>query len=76
MEPVFAAAFAVLLGGESLGPSALMGGALVVGAILTVQQPSSTQESHTLAYPRRAHREVPGGRLTSLRMRRARLRNC
>jgi drug/metabolite transporter (DMT)-like permease len=43
MEPVFAAVFAVVLGGESLGVSALVGGTLVVGAMFIVQQPASTQ---------------------------------
>jgi len=37
MEPVFAASFAVLLGGESAGPRMLVGGALVLGAMLLVE---------------------------------------
>jgi len=37
MEPVFAAFFAVLLGGESLTARMLVGGALVVGAMLLVE---------------------------------------
>jgi drug/metabolite transporter (DMT)-like permease len=37
MEPVFAAFFAVLLGGESAGPRMLVGGALVLGAMLLVE---------------------------------------
>jgi drug/metabolite transporter (DMT)-like permease len=32
-EPVFAAVFAVLFGGESLGPRVLLGGALVLAAM-------------------------------------------
>jgi drug/metabolite transporter (DMT)-like permease len=36
-EPVFAASFAVLLGGESAGPRMLVGGALVLGAMLLVE---------------------------------------
>jgi drug/metabolite transporter (DMT)-like permease len=36
-EPVFAALFAVLLGGESLTPSMLLGGALVLAAMLMVE---------------------------------------
>lgn len=32
-EPVFAAVFAVLFGGESLGPRVLLGGALVLTAM-------------------------------------------
>ncbi|MGN6502446.1 MAG: DMT family transporter [Pseudolysinimonas sp.] len=37
MEPVFAAFFAVLLGGESLGARLLVGGALVITAMLVVE---------------------------------------
>ncbi|HEY0890121.1 MAG TPA: DMT family transporter [Nocardioides sp.] len=37
MEPVFAALFAVLLGGESLGIRMLLGGALVLTAMLVVE---------------------------------------
>jgi drug/metabolite transporter (DMT)-like permease len=37
MEPVFAAFFAVLLGGESLTGRMLVGGALVLGAMLVVE---------------------------------------
>jgi drug/metabolite transporter (DMT)-like permease len=37
MEPVFAAFFAVLLGGESLGARMLLGGALVLTAMLVVE---------------------------------------
>lgn len=37
MEPVFAAFFAVLLGGESAGPRMLVGGALVLTAMLVVE---------------------------------------
>ena len=37
MEPVFAAFFAVLLGGESAGPRMLVGGALVLAAMLLVE---------------------------------------
>ena len=37
MEPVFAASFAVLLGGESAGPRMRVGGALVLGAMLLVE---------------------------------------
>lgn len=36
-EPVFAAVFAVLLGGESLGPRVLLGGALVLAAMYVVE---------------------------------------
>jgi drug/metabolite transporter (DMT)-like permease len=36
-EPVFAAVFAVLLGGESLGPRVLLGGALVLAAMYLVE---------------------------------------
>lgn len=36
-EPVFAAVFAVLLGGESLGPRVLLGGALVLAAMYMVE---------------------------------------
>ena len=37
MEPVFAAFFAVLLGGESLTSRMLLGGALVLSAMLVVE---------------------------------------
>jgi drug/metabolite transporter (DMT)-like permease len=37
MEPVFAALFAVLLGGESLTARMLVGGALVLTAMLVVE---------------------------------------
>ena len=37
MEPVFAAFFAVLLGGESLTSRMLLGGALVLAAMLVVE---------------------------------------
>jgi drug/metabolite transporter (DMT)-like permease len=37
MEPVFAAFFAVLLGGESLTVRMLVGGALVLTAMLVVE---------------------------------------
>ena len=37
MEPVFAALFAVLLGGESLTSRMLLGGALVFAAMLVVE---------------------------------------
>jgi len=37
MEPVFAAFFAVLLGGESLTERMLLGGALVLAAMLIVE---------------------------------------
>ncbi|MGZ4492572.1 MAG: EamA family transporter, partial [Nocardioidaceae bacterium] len=37
MEPVFAAFFAVLLGGESLTVRMLLGGALVLTAMLVVE---------------------------------------
>ena len=37
MEPVWAAAFAVALGGESLGPRVLVGGALVLAAMYLVE---------------------------------------
>lgn len=37
MEPVFAAFFAVLAGGESLGARMLLGGGMVVGAMLIVE---------------------------------------
>ena len=37
MEPVFAATFAVLLGGEGLGPRMAVGGAMVLGAMLVVE---------------------------------------
>jgi drug/metabolite transporter (DMT)-like permease len=37
MEPVWAALFAVLLGGESLTPRMLVGGALVLAAMLLVE---------------------------------------
>ncbi len=41
MEPVFAAGFAVLLGGERLGITAVAGGALVVAAMYLVELRSS-----------------------------------
>jgi drug/metabolite transporter (DMT)-like permease len=37
MEPVFAAFFAVLLGGESLTSRMLLGGAMVLTAMLVVE---------------------------------------
>lgn len=37
MEPVWAAAFAVALGGEALGPRVLLGGALVLAAMYLVE---------------------------------------
>ncbi|MCW2615475.1 MAG: Threonine/homoserine efflux transporter RhtA [Frankiales bacterium] len=37
MEPVFAGLFAVLLGGERLGPRVVLGGALVLGAMYLVE---------------------------------------
>jgi drug/metabolite transporter (DMT)-like permease len=37
MEPVFAAFFAVLLGGESLTSRMLLGGAFVLSAMLVVE---------------------------------------
>ena len=37
MEPVFAAFFAVLLGGESVTPRMLVGGAMVLTAMLVVE---------------------------------------
>ena len=37
MEPVWAAAFAVVLGGEALGPRVLVGGALVLAAMYLVE---------------------------------------
>jgi drug/metabolite transporter (DMT)-like permease len=37
MEPVFAALFAVLLGGESLGPRVVVGGGLVLSAMYLVE---------------------------------------
>jgi drug/metabolite transporter (DMT)-like permease len=37
MEPVFAASFAVLLGGESAGPRMLLGGLMVLTAMLLVE---------------------------------------
>jgi drug/metabolite transporter (DMT)-like permease len=37
MEPVFAAFFAVLLGGESVTPRMLLGGGMVLGAMLLVE---------------------------------------
>ncbi|HEU4675425.1 MAG TPA: DMT family transporter [Motilibacteraceae bacterium] len=37
MEPVWAATFAVLLGGEQLGPRTVLGGALVVAAMYLVE---------------------------------------
>jgi drug/metabolite transporter (DMT)-like permease len=46
-EPVFAAVFAVLFGGESLGPRVLLGGALVLGAMYIAE-----------LGPRRRRREV------------------
>ena len=39
MEPVFAAFFAVLLGGESLTARMLIGGAMVLTAMLVVELP-------------------------------------
>jgi drug/metabolite transporter (DMT)-like permease len=42
MEPVWAAAFAVVLGGETLGARALLGGALVLAAMVGVERASST----------------------------------
>lgn len=47
-EPVFAAVFAVLLGGESLGPRVLAGGALVLAAMYLAE-----------LGPRRSRRELP-----------------
>jgi drug/metabolite transporter (DMT)-like permease len=49
MEPVFAAVFAVLLGGESAGPRTLVGGLMVLTAMLLVE----------LAPRRRIEAEVP-----------------
>ncbi len=40
MEPVWAATFAVLLGGETLGPRALVGGGLVLAAMVGVEYAS------------------------------------
>jgi drug/metabolite transporter (DMT)-like permease len=37
MEPVFAAFFAVLLGGESVGTRMLLGGGMVITAMLVVE---------------------------------------
>lgn len=48
-EPVFAAVFAVLLGGESLGLRVLLGGALVLGAMYLAE-----------LGPRRSRRLTPG----------------
>jgi drug/metabolite transporter (DMT)-like permease len=49
MEPVFAGAFAVLLGGEVLGLRTLLGGALVVCAMYVVQLgPRSTEDAPVL----------------------------
>ncbi|MEW6758338.1 MAG: DMT family transporter [Acidobacteriota bacterium] len=42
MEPVFAGLFAVLLGGEHLGARGLMGGALIVAAMLLGQMAENT----------------------------------
>ena len=43
MEPVFAAFFAVLLGGESLTSRMLLGGALVLAAMLVVELGAAPQ---------------------------------
>ncbi len=43
-EPLFAAAFAVALGGETLGLSAIAGGVLVVGAMYLIQVRTSTSQ--------------------------------
>ncbi len=45
MEPVFAGLFAVLLGGEHLGARGLMGGVLIVSAMLLGQMAESTAGS-------------------------------
>lgn len=37
MEPVFGGVFAVVVGGESLGPRALVGAALVLAAMLLTE---------------------------------------
>ena len=44
MEPVFAAFFAVLLGGESLTSRMLLGGALVLAAMLVVELGAAAQD--------------------------------
>jgi drug/metabolite transporter (DMT)-like permease len=41
MEPVWAATFAVLIGGETLGPRALLGGGLVLAAMVGVEYASA-----------------------------------
>ncbi len=42
MEPVFAAAFGYLLGGERLGPVQLVGGALILVALVVAQKAETT----------------------------------
>lgn len=54
LEPVFAAVFAVLLGGESLTGRMLVGGALVVAAMYVVELGGR----HTEARPRAIEAEV------------------
>ena len=49
MEPVWAAAFAVALGGEVLGPRAVAGGLLVVAAMYVVELGPGSPESRALA---------------------------
>jgi drug/metabolite transporter (DMT)-like permease len=43
-EPVWAAVFAVLLGGETLGPRVLVGGVLVLAAMYLVEGRSASRD--------------------------------
>ncbi len=49
MEPAWAATFAVLLGGERLGPRVVAGGALVLAATCLVEQAGSAEGARVVA---------------------------
>lgn len=53
MEPVFAGVFAVALGGEVLGPRVVVGGGLVLAAMLLAELPHGAVRSYLARDPRR-----------------------
>ena len=65
LEPVFAAFFAVLLGGESLTRRMLLGGALVVAAMYLVELRSTPRDPDATAAEAPTGRGPPPRRLTS-----------
>ena len=50
MEVVFAALFAVLFGGETISPQALVGGSLVLAAMFAIVKPRSESSEEGVSH--------------------------